>query len=215
MSCENERQRQRYADDPEYRRRKLARARKSHARRYADPDTRRQIIAQNRARYEANKRELAQRRRLRYRTDAEYRERRRASARKHGRKYQLRRYGLSTAAYDAMHAAQGGVCAICRQPDDPLFVDHDHVTRRVRRLLCLKCNCGLGYFGDDPRLTWAATLYLLEWLIEQQDQPAPSAPAAAGQADAGRGVSPSSGSDMEPAPDHCCKELRAICALDG
>ena len=132
-----------------------------------------------------------------------------------GRKYQLRRYGLSIAAYEAMYAAQGGCCAICRQPGDPLYVDHDHVRRRVRRLLCLKCNCGLGYFGDDPRVTWAATLYLLEWLIEQQEPPAQSAVAATGPADADSSVSPSSGSDMEPAPDHCCKEMRAISALDG
>ena len=44
-----------------------------------------------------------------------------------------RKYGLSLEQYDAMLAAQGGVCAICHQPrpeERTLHVDHDHATGR-------------------------------------------------------------------------------------
>jgi Recombination endonuclease VII len=50
-----------------------------------------------------------------------------------------------------MLAAQGGVCAICRKPEmivdertpggiRRLAIDHDHVTGRIRGLLCNRCN---------------------------------------------------------------------------
>ncbi len=72
-------------------------------------------------------------------------------------------YGLSPQDYDAMLAEQGGVCAICKtRPDKPLFVDHCHATGKVRGLLCHPCNAALGFMRDDPRLTAAATEYLLK-----------------------------------------------------
>ena len=72
-------------------------------------------------------------------------------------------YGLSPQDYDAMLAEQGGVCAICKtRPDKPLFVDHSHATGKVRGLLCRPCNFSLGFMRDDPRLTGAATEYLLK-----------------------------------------------------
>ena len=66
-----------------------------------------------------------------------------------GRHYHLkRRYGIGAADFDRMVIEQGGVCAICDRPD-PEHVDHDHVTGRVRGILCFNCNGGLGQFGDD------------------------------------------------------------------
>lgn len=63
-----------------------------------------------------------------------------------------RRYGLTIAQYDEMLAAQGGVCAICRQPEtyarlgkiQRLAIDHDHETGMIRGLLCNRCNRRLG-----------------------------------------------------------------------
>ncbi len=67
-----------------------------------------------------------------------------------------------------MLAAQGGVCAICHQPERvewrgkirALNVDHDHSTGRVRGLLCNVCNHVLGAFGDDPERFRTAISYL-------------------------------------------------------
>jgi len=73
------------------------------------------------------------------------------------------RYGLKD--YDALLARQGGRCAICRT-DRPggvgkhFRVDHDHVTKKIRGLLCNRCNVGLGMLGDDYRSLERAIRYL-------------------------------------------------------
>lgn len=79
------------------------------------------------------------------------------------RGYKLRaNFGISLDQYNEMLVAQRSRCAICRT-DSPggrgtFHVDHDHVTGRVRGLLCHGCNTGLGLFGDSPtRLLQAAT----------------------------------------------------------
>lgn len=75
----------------------------------------------------------------------------------------LREYGITPEQYDEMLAQQGGVCAICELPcktGKRLAVDHDHKSGRVRGLLCMNCNRGIGHFQDDARLTARATKYL-------------------------------------------------------
>lgn len=80
------------------------------------------------------------------------------------REYEYRkRYGIGQVEYDAMLAAQGGVCAICRGlciQYERLCVDHDHETGAVRGLLCIRCNRGLGLFRDDPTLLIQASDYI-------------------------------------------------------
>lgn len=61
-------------------------------------------------------------------------------------------YGITHEDYMAMHEAQGGLCAICEKPEKRvlygsislLAVDHNHVTGKVRSLLCHRCNTALG-----------------------------------------------------------------------
>jgi hypothetical protein len=82
----------------------------------------------------------------------------------------LKQYGLTIEEYRDQLAAQGGVCAICRQPETvvdsrsgkvrELVVDHCHVTGRPRGLLCNKCNTGLARFEDDLDRLRAAIDYL-------------------------------------------------------
>jgi len=81
----------------------------------------------------------------------------------------LKGYGITVAEYDALLAGQGGLCAICRQPETRkgpfggvrrLGVDHCHKTGRVRGLLCHRCNSAIGYFDDDPSLLRVAISYL-------------------------------------------------------
>ncbi len=77
----------------------------------------------------------------------------------------LKRYGLTIESYDALHAAQGGRCAICGMACASGFrlsVDHCHASGKVRGLLCSACNLGLGKFKDDARRLQAAAEYLLK-----------------------------------------------------
>ena len=67
-------------------------------------------------------------------------------------------FGLSQQQYEAMLAAQGGVCACCGQPETMtrrgraawLSVDHNHETGAVRGLLCNVCNLAVGYARENP-----------------------------------------------------------------
>jgi hypothetical protein len=79
------------------------------------------------------------------------------------------RYGLTPDDFNAMLAAQGGRCAICRKEPSgsgktmaTLRVDHDHGTGAVRALLCHRCNAGLGMFGDDSAMVFKAAMYLAQ-----------------------------------------------------
>ncbi len=83
----------------------------------------------------------------------------------------LKRYfGISLETYEKMVEVQNGLCAICGKAEtvrhnvarrvQELAVDHDHVTGKVRALLCSNCNTGLGDFNDDPDLLVKAAIYL-------------------------------------------------------
>ena len=70
-----------------------------------------------------------------------------------------RRYKVDSVQVEWIKLRQGGVCAIC-QTNEPVHVDHDHVTGLVRGILCFNCNRGLGKLGDDPDLLRKALAYL-------------------------------------------------------
>jgi len=75
-----------------------------------------------------------------------------------------RRYGLTPLEYLRLEEASGGVCAVCGQPPsgkrDRLVVDHDHVTNKVRGMVCHPCNSGIGLFQDDPERLRAAAQWV-------------------------------------------------------
>jgi hypothetical protein len=57
-----------------------------------------------------------------------------------------------------------------------LHVDHDHESGRVRGLLCVRCNNGIGLFKEDPDLFERALTYVLakrraEALISERTNP--------------------------------------------
>ena len=151
-------------------------------RRYRDdPNFAERIRAHSRAWYAAHKEEVAAQRR-RYRQDPDNAEKIRAYHRawyaaqkksegwaRRSRNSRLRsNYGLSIEGYNALMARQRGACAICRKrPEQRLCVDHCHVTKKVRRLLCRRCNLGIGYFYDDPRLLRRAAAYLQAFLLRK------------------------------------------------
>lgn len=80
------------------------------------------------------------------------------------RRSRLRRvYGITPEEYDALAAKQKNACAICKQEcvtGYRLAVDHDHETGRVRGLLCMHCNSGIGNLNDSIPLLQAAIRYL-------------------------------------------------------
>lgn len=77
-------------------------------------------------------------------------------------------YGISIEDYDQMLKSQGGGCAICGGPPGNgrggalrfFCVDHDHKTGRIRGLLCVEHNSGLGRFDDSTDLLLKAVEYL-------------------------------------------------------
>jgi len=90
------------------------------------------------------------------------------------RTYHLqKRYGITAAEADAMLEAQGGMCAIC-EVEPAVHVDHDHVSGRVRGMLCFNCNGGLGNFRDDPLFLYAAAEYVAYHRAIRDRQAAPS-----------------------------------------
>lgn len=64
----------------------------------------------------------------------------------------LRRYSITVQEYNDLFEKQKGRCAICEiaqvDLDRQLSVDHDHVTGKVRGLLCINCNLLLGNAKD-------------------------------------------------------------------
>jgi hypothetical protein len=75
------------------------------------------------------------------------------------REYHLRRrYGLTSADVEAMIEAQGGTCATC--DGKPEHVDHDHLTGRVRGVLCFNCNQALGNVRDSMQILTRLRSYL-------------------------------------------------------
>lgn len=88
------------------------------------------------------------------------------------KKYEIHRrwklkalYGITEDAYWTMHALQLGRCAICdKEPTNGklLSVDHDHVTKQARMLLCNPCNLMIGNALENPEILVAGAKYLLK-----------------------------------------------------
>ena len=161
---------------PEFRERERERGRK----RWADPEYReRQRLRHLTPKHRERKN---QQRREQYRADPEFRKREIERGRKlygtatyrerHRRNRWKKIFGISLEQYNARLAEQGGSCAICRKPETsltrsggyirPLSIDHDHLTKRIRGLLCHKCNSALGLLYEQPELLRQAIRYLGE-----------------------------------------------------
>lgn len=125
---------------------------------YADPERgyarKRERLKDPEYRARLHKKQLA-RHHERRKTDPEYVKTRRG--------YGLKRFGLTPDDYEKLLQAQLGCCAICNEPNSfarPLHVDHCHVSKRIRGLLCGECNTGIGKLGDSAEGVAAALRYL-------------------------------------------------------
>jgi hypothetical protein len=92
---------------------------------YADP-----------AHARAYEQKRAARRKTLRRTDPAYQAKERDAKRRN-------RYGLTQAELVALYTRADGRCELCEKVSECLHVDHDHITGRVRGLLCAGCNTTL------------------------------------------------------------------------
>ncbi len=79
-------------------------------------------------------------------------------------------FGISLKDYEEMYFNQNGLCKICNKPETAkqsnsdgvrmLAVDHNHITNKVRGLLCTSCNIILGHAKDNTIILENAIEYL-------------------------------------------------------
>lgn len=79
-------------------------------------------------------------------------------------------YGITIDEYNLMLKKQNNLCDICEQPETAAFkktkkiknlsIDHDHKNKKIRSLLCNKCNCLIGYARESIELLEKAIQYL-------------------------------------------------------
>lgn len=72
------------------------------------------------------------------------------------------KYGLTESEYKELFKTQDNKCLICGDSFDntKAFVDHDHLTGKVRGLLCTRCNSLLGMCKDNVDILKSAITYL-------------------------------------------------------
>ncbi|MES3042691.1 endonuclease domain-containing protein [Sphingomonas faeni] len=70
-----------------------------------------------------------------------------------------RRGGCTPEMKAALIASQDGKCATCATTAE-LFVDHCHVSGKIRAALCRSCNLALGMVKDRPELLRTLAEYL-------------------------------------------------------
>jgi hypothetical protein len=81
-----------------------------------------------------------------------------------------RTFGITLDQYRGLQEKQGGKCAVCDQEETAvdkrtgkvrrLHVDHSHQSGAVRGLLCTRCNLGLGFLQEDPKIIKSLLQYL-------------------------------------------------------
>ena len=82
-------------------------------------------------------------------------------------KRRQRRYGLSEKEFNDLVSLQNGLCANqgCRikltsSGSSRLHIDHDHVSKKVRGLLCNNCNTALGLLHENKDKLLGLASYL-------------------------------------------------------
>lgn len=73
-------------------------------------------------------------------------------------------YRMTLNEYTKLLLSQNFQCAICSSLNSGshqnFYVDHCHVTGKVRGLLCQQCNLALGHFKDDVNIIKDAIDYI-------------------------------------------------------
>lgn len=71
-------------------------------------------------------------------------------------------YGISLEAYQDIVNKNNGKCYICNEfpSHRKLFIDHCHISNKIRGALCSKCNTILGFCNDKIEILKSAIKYL-------------------------------------------------------
>ena len=73
------------------------------------------------------------------------------ASKKWHREYHIKsKYGLTPKQHKQMYLAQNGCCDLCGKPVEysKVHTDHDHITGKVRGLLCVSCNLGMSFVDN-------------------------------------------------------------------
>lgn len=147
---------------------KRKKARKIIAKKYNQSDKRKKYMQEYWKKYSQLDEVKAHRKRYRLSEQGKISEKR--SARKC-------RYHITEDEYNQLFKFQEGTCAICREPETrvtngkitDLAVDHNHITGRIRGLLCHKCNISLSFFKEDINILERAIHYLMSYSDPMQE----------------------------------------------
>jgi len=75
-------------------------------------------------------------------------------------------YGMNKEDYESMLKSQNNKCKICNTPLSKPYIDHCHNTKKIRGILCINCNTGLGHFKDDIFILESAIKYLNRTVVD-------------------------------------------------
>jgi hypothetical protein len=80
------------------------------------------------------------------------------------KKYLIKyKYGITQEQFLKLKDSQNNKCAICQDSLDGeknCHIDHCHTTKKVRGILCKKCNLAIGLLRDSPKILQSAINYL-------------------------------------------------------
>lgn len=75
-------------------------------------------------------------------------------------------HGITVEQFDKMFKDQNGRCYICnvahQDNNQGLAIDHCHTTGKIRKLLCGKCNRGLGHVDESVEILEKMISYIKE-----------------------------------------------------
>lgn len=75
-------------------------------------------------------------------------------------KRKLRRYNITSFQWEQLLVRSKGKCELCGNGQRRLDVDHNHITGKVRGLLCRPCNRYLGFIEKDRTILEKMREYL-------------------------------------------------------
>lgn len=77
------------------------------------------------------------------------------------------KFGITLKEYNKLLKKQKNKCAICGMTTEEngksLAVDHNHMTNKIRELLCNNCNIAIGFINEDISIAKKLIKYLKKW----------------------------------------------------